>query len=189
MINMNNNYQITDFIQSNVLRFLKEDDICIDATLGKGRDSLFLLQHIPHGFLYGFDIQERAISASDTLLKEKGFTNYSLIHDSHEHILNYIDKPIGCAMFNLGYLPGGDHEVFTSADSTIKAVNSCLELLRVNGIISVCFYPGTQGGLAEQQQTLEYLKDLDPSRFLVLVNSFHNRPNRPPLPVFIIRLK
>ena len=34
-----------------------------------------------------------------------------------------------------------------------------------------------------------WLRSLDPKQFLVLVNDYFNRPNDPPLPVFIIRLK
>ena len=169
---------------------LREDDICIDATLGKGRDALFMLEHIPHGFLYGFDLQKDAIGSSQRLLEESGFSNFRLINDSHSEILKYVkEDEIGCAMFNLGYLPGSDHQVHTEASSTIEALRSCLELLRQDGIISVCFYPGTERGKIETEKTLAWLKGLDPKQYLVLVNDYYNRPNNPPLPVFIIRLK
>ncbi|MBQ1826604.1 MAG: 16S rRNA (cytosine(1402)-N(4))-methyltransferase, partial [Erysipelotrichaceae bacterium] len=65
---MSNKYQINDLIRNTLVSHIRKDDICIDATLGKGRDSLFLLQHIPEGFLYGFDLQKEAVETSRKLL-------------------------------------------------------------------------------------------------------------------------
>ena len=40
-------------------------DIAIDATLGNGNDSLFLVEQVnPSGLVFGFDIQEKAIESS-----------------------------------------------------------------------------------------------------------------------------
>lgn len=186
---MNTKYQITDLIQETVKAHLRENDTVIDATLGKGRDSLFLLEHVPDGFLYGFDIQTEALQASEKLLSSSGFANYRLIRDSHENISKYLSCEIGCAMFNLGYLPGSLHEIHTNENSSIQAIQQCLQLLRKDGIISVCCYPGTEKGKRETEAILEYLRSLDTARFLVIVCSYHNRPKDPPLPVFIIRIK
>ena len=190
MTHMSNKYQINDLIRNTLVSHIRKDDICIDATLGKGRDSLFLLQHIPEGFLYGFDLQEEAVETSRKLLEDSGFSNFLLINDSHSNLRSYIkEAEIGCVMFNLGYLPGSDHQIHTESETTIEAIEACLPLLREDGIISVCFYPGTERGKQETTQTLDWLRSLDPKQFLVLVNDYFNRPNDPPLPVFIIRLK
>lgn len=40
------------------------------------------------------------------------------------------EETVSCITFNLGYLPGGDHSVATRADSSIRAVESGLKLLK-----------------------------------------------------------
>ena len=50
-------------------KYLNQDDILIDATLGNGFDSLYCSSIVKN--IYGFDIQEKAINNSKELLKEK----------------------------------------------------------------------------------------------------------------------
>ena len=52
-----------------------------------------------------------------------------------------------------------------------------------------CIYSGGDTGYEEKEALLSYLKELDSKKWLVLVNSYYNRKNDPPLPVFVIRLK
>lgn len=183
---MKNNYQITAMVHEFIKKYIREDDICLDLTVGKGQDAQFLLSLIPEGFLYGFDIQPEAVSFSEKLLKEK-HDNYKLILDSHENLDEYVDTEIGCAILNLGYLPGGNHVINTKAETTISAIRKAMNLLRVDGIISICFYPGTETGKKEMDEVLEFLKTVDSHRFLVILDQFYNRPNNPPTPAYIIR--
>ena len=185
---MKNKYQITTMVHEFIKDFIKKDDICLDLTVGKGQDALFLLNLIPEGYLYAFDIQKEAIACSEALLGNS-FSNYQLINDSHSNLCRYVDKEIGCAVLNLGYLPNGDHSINTSADTTIEAIKQAVSLLRVDGIISICFYPGTETGKEEMDSVLNYLKTLDSGKYLVIVNQFYNRPNNPPTPAYIIRTK
>ena len=50
-----------DFIKENV----KNGDIVVDATMGRGNDTLFLKQLVgKDGFVYAFDIQEEALQST-----------------------------------------------------------------------------------------------------------------------------
>ena len=69
------------------------------------------------------------------------------------------------------------------------AIESALNLLKKGGIINLCIYSGGDTGYEEKEAILNYLKTLDSKKWLVIVNSYFNRKNDPPLPVFIYRLK
>ena len=90
-------------------------------------------------------------------------------------------------IFNFGYLPGGDHELATRADTSVKAVDTGLALLKRGGVMALCIYSGGDTGYEEKEKILEYLKALDEKRYLVIMNSFYNRKKDPPLPVFVVK--
>ena len=96
---------------------------------------------------------------------------------------------VRCITFNLGYLPGGDHTKSTKADSSISAIESGLSLLMPEGLMTVCIYSGGDTGFDERDAVLSYLKNLNPKNYLVIKSDYFNRPNNPPIPVLIIRLK
>ena len=73
--------------------------------------------------------------------------NISFIHDSHEHIDNYIQTKIDITIFNLGYLPGGDHKFTTKDDTTLKTIDKILNNLNINGYVAIVMYPGHEEGL------------------------------------------
>ena len=90
-------------------------------------------------------------------------------------------------MFNLGWLPGGDHSIFTHADSTIAAIEAGLELLRDGGLMCISIYYGGASGYEERDALLEYVKTIDPKRYTVLTVQFSNRAGDPPIPVFVTK--
>ncbi|UKI15110.1 MAG: class I SAM-dependent methyltransferase [Clostridiales bacterium] len=94
---------------------------------------------------------------------------------------------VSCIVFNLGYLPSGDHSVFTHAESTIKAIEGGLGLLKKGGLMCVSVYYGGDSGYEERDALLPYLKTLDSSKYQVLKLDFYNWTNDPPFPVFIIK--
>lgn len=96
-------------------------------------------------------------------------------------------ESVDCIMFNLGYLPGGDHTIATKADTTIQALERGLNLLKPLGMISLAIYHGGDTGFAERDAVLNWLKQLDCKQYTVLVTDFYNRPNHPPLAVQIIK--
>lgn len=180
---------VVDWTHQFLKQYVKEGDICIDATVGNGGDMLFLAQLAgKSGSVFGFDIQQLALDRTREKLEqyhEKG----QLYLDSHANMEQYFDQEtVSAIVFNLGYLPGGDHSLATKADSTIRAIESGLMLLKKGGVISLCIYSGGDSGFEEKEAVLKYVKELDHRRYLVITNEFYNKPNHPPMPVFIIKL-
>ena len=92
-------------------------------------------------------------------------------------------ESVDLILFNLGYLPGGDHSVCTRAETTLPALEAALTLLKPGGAVGVIIYSGGDTGNEEKDAVLDWLKSLDSRRYLVLVTEYYNRPNHPPLPV------
>lgn len=185
------NYQITQWCA----RFIKEQvepgDICIDATMGNGNDTLLLSQLCgPTGKVYAFDIQKLALTnTKERLQKAGGPENYTLLLESHEHMENYADEEtVSCIVFNFGYLPGGDHTKATKGSSSIAAMEQGLKLLKKGGILSLCIYSGGDSGFEERDTILQWLKELDSQKYLVIKSEYYNRPNNPPMPALVIKL-
>ena len=141
-------------------RNLKKEDLVIDATIGNGKDSLFLLNFIPKGFLFGFDISKEAILNSHNLLKDK-FKNYKLFNISHAKMFKVLEKyenKISLIVFNLGYLPHSNTYSVTHYKTTIKAIKDAMKLLNNKGHIVITIYPGHKEGLEESIKIKEMLE-------------------------------
>lgn len=83
-------------------------------------------------------------------------------------------------VFNLGYLPSGDHALHTTGEITVKAIKIGLHKIAKNGIIMLAAYPGTDAGAAEAHAVRTYLqtvpqKDYDVSMWQPL-NQIHCPP-------------
>ncbi len=184
-------YQITAWSQRVVSFHIGEGAFCIDATMGNGGDTEFLCRLAgKSGRVLAFDVQRGAVDATKKRLEEKlPWKNYELILDSHDRMKEYASgETADCVMFNLGYLPGGDHRISTRKETTLEALNQALFLLKRNGILSICVYSGGDTGFEEKEAVLKWLKALDFRQYLVLVTEYFNRPNHPPIPAFVIRL-
>lgn len=181
---------ITQWAQMNISNLVKEPDLCIDATCGTGKDTLFLCRlGQKEGRVLAFDIQEEAIRQTKTLLEEHGYLEkVKLIQDSHANMEQYAAREsVDLIMFNLGYLPGGDHSLATDPAVTIQAIEQGLTLLRQGGLMSILIYSGGDSGFVEKEALLNYLKELNAKEYTVIVDSFYNKPNNPPIPVYIIK--
>jgi Predicted S-adenosylmethionine-dependent methyltransferase involved in cell envelope biogenesis len=152
---------------------LRPGAIAIDATVGNGYDTLFLLQQIaPSGRVYGFDIQQSALESARGRIENPVLLNcLSLFHHSHARMEDIIPKPdhglINVIMFNLGYLPGGDKAITTRSESTLAALSAASRLLSPQGIITIVAYPGHEGGGQETEQVRHWCEKLDRRRFNV----------------------
>ncbi|MFC6039132.1 class I SAM-dependent methyltransferase [Paenisporosarcina macmurdoensis] len=164
-------------------------DIVIDGTAGNGHDTLFLAELVGStGHVYAFDVQQAAIEA--TLLRVADWQdNVTVIHAGHETISSYVTKEISAAVFNLGYLPGKDHSIITQPHTTIEAIESCLHLLKVNGLIVLVVYHGHEGGDKEREDLLNYVSNLPQSFVHVLKYEFVNQQNHPPFVLVIEKMK
>ncbi|MCG8501487.1 MAG: methyltransferase domain-containing protein [Firmicutes bacterium] len=172
-------------------RVVGEGDIVVDATAGKGQDTLFLAKRVgDSGQVYSFDIQPQALQMTEeTLEKEKMLERVTLVLDGHENIDKHIKQPIKLVMFNLGYLPGGDHKIHTKAETTIRAIQKGLEMLTVNGMIMLVVYHGGDSGFEEKNAVMDFIQTLDYKKYSVLVHQFVNRINHPPIAVCIEKIK
>lgn len=175
-------------VHETIRKFVGAGDLVIDATAGRGYDTSFLCSLVGEsGRVIAFDVQKGAVDSTKRLLNERGQVA-DVFLDSHENMTKYAENDsVACIVFNLGYLPSGDHTVFTHAESTIKAIEGGLSLLKKGGLISVCVYYGGDSGYEERDALLPYLKTLDSSKYQVLKLDFYNWTNDPPFPVFIIK--
>ncbi|MCH1980979.1 class I SAM-dependent methyltransferase [Ruminococcus sp. OA3] len=185
------NYQITQWCSHFIREQIEPGDLCIDATAGNGHDTLLLCRLVgENGRVLAFDIQPEALNQTCSRLTEAGVADRAeLILDSHSHMASYAaDNSVSCIVFNLGYLPSGDHTIATRAETTLEALGDALRLLKKGGMISLCIYSGGDSGFDEREAILPYLKTLDPKYFLVIMSEYYNRPNHPPIPVLILKL-
>ena len=169
---------------------IKPGNICIDATAGRGKDTLFLAGLVgENGRVTAFDIQEEAVNSTRALLRENGMdSRVRVILDSHANMAQYA-KPgtVSAVTFNLGWLPGGDHNVFTHSDSSIAAIKAGLSLLRDGGIMTLIIYYGRETGFGERDALLDFLPTIDSDIYTVVEMPFVNRTNCPPIPIVILR--
>jgi len=185
------NYQITNWVHHFIEDHVQAGDICIDATMGNGNDTALLSTLAGEsGKVIAFDIQQMALeNTAKKLEKEACPVNYQLVLESHENIKNYAkENTVSCITFNLGYLPGGDHSKATKGESSIRAIETGLSLLKKNGLMTVCIYSGGDSGFEEKDAVLAYLKALDSKKYLVIISEYANRPNNPPIPVLVVKL-
>jgi len=170
-----------------VRQIVKEGDIVIDATAGNGNDTVFLAELVgDYGKVYSFDIQEMALEKTKEKLIKKGLLNrVNLINDGHQHMDVYVNDKVSTVIFNLGYLPGGDHNISTKGKSTKEAVEKSLELIKVNGIVAMVVYFGGDSGFDEKEEVDEYIKTLDNKKYVVMKTEFVNQINCPPILICI----
>lgn len=174
-------------LKENILK----KDIVVDATAGNGNDTKFLAEMVgKKGKVYSFDIQEEAIKNTAELLKKENVDQQcNLIMDSHSQMEAYVEEEIAAAIFNLGYLPGGDKNITTKGESTLKALKSSLKLLKTNGIVILVVYSGHQGGAVEKEILLNFCNNLDYKKYNVLSYKFINQPKSPPEVIAIKKRK
>lgn len=159
----------------------------IDATVGKGNDTLFLAElAAPGGRVFGFDIQSEAIAFAQERISDQShfIASINWINRSHEFMLEEIGHKwhgqIGAVMFNLGYLPGFDHQITTTSNSTIIGLNAATRLLRAGGLITIVAYTGHSGGQDEANAVVQWASQLPQTQFNVLSYRFVNQKNDPP---------
>ena len=180
--------QITAWCQMILRTLAPREGLYIDATMGNGHDTRLLWQMAGEkGRVLAFDIQQKALDETRRLLAQQGLEKRAeLILDGHEHMDRYAEaEMVDAICFNFGYLPGGDHDIATRADTSVQAVEKGLRLLKKGGLMSLCIYSGGDTGFEERDRLLAYLKSLPAKEYTVIRNDYYNRDNHPPIPVFI----
>lgn len=175
-----------DVVHDFLRRQVKPGAFCIDATAGKGRDTALLCRLVgPEGRVLAFDVQQDAVNQTRALLDAEGLTA-EVVLDSHANMARYAaPESVDCIVFNFGRLPGGDPKIFTTAASSIPAIDAGLTLLRPGGVMALALYYGKENGYEEKNAVLQHLKSLNDRSFTVLACDWLNRKHDPPLPIFL----
>ena len=154
----------------------------VDATMGNGRDTLWLCQRVgPNGHVYAFDVQPEAVERTGQRLRDADLSDRAtLLCQGHQHMADFVPEPVDVVMFNLGWLPGAEHAVTTRTETTLQAVDAALTLLRPQGLMTVCVYPGHEEGTRELRALTQWAGRLDSRLYDALLERYMNQPNDPP---------
>jgi tRNA1(Val) A37 N6-methylase TrmN6 len=150
---------------------LRKGDVVVDATCGRGFDSLQLAglvlpstrsESSEAGWLHCIDIQQEAIESTKLALLEGGFTEKLSFHlQSHQEFPSVIvPGTVAAVVYNLGYLPQGSKNIISKPATTITSLMSASKLLKPNGFISIMAYRGHCGGSEEYDSIKSYLATL-----------------------------
>ena len=183
-------FSALDIISKIIREHVKEGDLCIDATAGRGNDTAMLCELVGEtGHVIAFDIQEDAVRSTEALLREKHLDARAEVHQvSHSEMGQYAEEgTVSCITFNFGWLPKGDHNIFTKKETSIPAIEAGLPLLKEDGIMTLILYYGRETGFEEKDALLEFLPTIDSSRYTVVEMPFVNRSNCPPIPIVILK--
>lgn len=175
-----------DVVHDFLRRQIKPGAFCIDATAGKGRDTALLCRLAgAEGRVLAFDIQPDAVEQTRALLNAERLTA-EVVLDSHANMARYaVPASVDCIVFNFGRLPGGDPKIFTTAETSLPAIDAGLSLLKPGGVMALALYYGKENGYDEKNAILQHLRSLDDRTFTVLACDWLNRKHDPPLPIFI----
>ncbi len=181
----------TNAVKAKVLESLSPGEIAIDATAGNGHDTQWLAEAVgASGHVFAFDIQEEALTATRQRLQKHGlFPHTTLIQTGHESLLETIPAEhqghITAIVFNLGFLPGGNAELITQADTTSRALRASLQLLKPGGILSVTLYPTHPGAQEEVELVRSWFQNLSEQHFETSIEPHPQGNPSSPYPIFI----
>ncbi|MBE3587972.1 MAG: class I SAM-dependent methyltransferase [Thermoanaerobacteraceae bacterium] len=177
----------TAWAQAFIAPVLIPGSVAVDATAGKGLDTEFLARGVgAAGRVFAFDIQPGALEITRQRLAAAGLLErVTLLHRDHAAMAAHVPPPVNAVMFNLGYLPGGDHRIVTRPGTTLRALQDALALLAPKGRLSLVVYTGHPGARQEQETLEEYAAHLPPREFTVLRLAFWNRSSRAPVVILV----
>ncbi len=164
-------------------------DFVVDATCGNGKDTVFLARLVgDQGRVLAVDIQPEAVERTRSLLDQEGLgSRVTVVRRDHALIGGYLTRPVKAAMFNLGYLPGGNKNITTRPESTIRALDEILGSLVPGGMVTLVAYTGHPGGLEELECLLSFARELPQDRFTVMHCCYINQVNNPPQLIVVTR--
>ncbi len=179
---MNRINDIQGLLRTVAASFLEPGDVVVDATAGRGRDTLFLAHAVGKtGQVFAFDIQPQALAETQHLLSEAGCAGQvKLILADHARMDDYIENKVKAIVFNLGYLPGSDHLTVTLPHSTRAAIQAGLKLLKPGGLMVLTLYRGHSGALEEALTVEEETSALSKKNFSVLKGCYINQEDTAP---------
>lgn len=188
----------TGWVMDILSHYVREGDAVIDATMGNGHDTVALARLVgAEGRVFAFDVQEQALANTEALLRRideqeesagggKLRQRVQLILDSNVNLRKYVeqsaDEPraVAAALFNLGYLPGGDKSITTTAEETLHAASEALETVKPDGLVAMVLYSGHEQGAKEKELLLQWAERLPAKEYHVAYVSMWNQKKHPP---------
>lgn len=177
---------VLDFAHALAADAVSAGDVAVDATVGNGHDTAFLAEQVgASGRVFGVDVQTEAIRQTRSRLDAAGCGEWvTLIPGSHDALAAHVPEAhhgaVSAVTFNLGYLPGADHDVITRPETTIPALDAAVALLRPGGVVTVVVYTGHDGGPRESDAVRAWAETRPQSDLQVLIYRFLNQRNAPP---------
>lgn len=159
-------------------QYVENKNVAVDATLGNGYDCDFLSSYFKK--VYAFEIQKEAC---EKYIDKNN--NVIIINESHHKIDEFVNEEINCICYNLGYLPGGNKQITTLAETSLKSIQISLNLLSSNGIMAIAIYRGHNEGKEEESCIIKYLRNLPKNKFGVMLHECINRSDKSPLLVIV----
>lgn len=172
-------------------RTVRSGDVVVDATCGRGDDTLFLARLVgEEGQVWAFDIQEEALAAARELLDgEECLTRVRLVSAGHERLAEYVREPVRAVVFNLGFLPGAGRGIVTRPHTTLSALKQAADLLLPGGIVAISIYTGHPGGMEEGEAVEEWAAGLPHRSFNVWKSRQLNRSETAPYLVLVEKIR
>lgn len=178
--------KVTDVAQQLLAPLLGPGAQALDATVGQGHDTLWLAQKVgPSGKVWGIDRQGEAIRQTKERLEAHGCASWvELWEMEHRNLAQMQLGPalgtLDAAIVNLGYLPGGDSDVFTEPAQSEILLRWLLQRMRPGGRFVCCVYPGHEQGRGESQWAMRMAQELPWTWGHSWVHQVANRSERCP---------
>lgn len=148
--------------------------VCIDATLGRGRDTLFFLKLNPRQ-IHCFEVQENLVRAFENQIVDSRIILHLTSHALLKETLSDDVSQADAVVFNFGYDPYTLQGICTQADSSLSAVLQAADLLRKKGRMALIFYPHEEGK-KEASLILEALKKREDLELMAVSSLKENSP-------------
>lgn len=177
-------------------KHLQPGNCAVDATCGNGHDLIYLAEltisaepaKIPNPLpkLFAYDVQStallRAQSRARRALTESQFERVCWLERCHSQI-GEAEKtaPLALVVYNLGYLPGGNKELVSRAETTVASLQLAMQKLTCRGAISITCYPRHVQGHREWLAVRSWAGALNPKDWNICQYSWLNRPLSPVL--------
>jgi predicted methyltransferase len=180
-----NPVRVTERAQKLATEVLRPGDFAVDGTAGKGRDTACLAQAVgPAGHVHAFDIQPEALASTRHLLEAAGLIARASLHlRSHADLDDVLSAEqrgrLGVAIFNLGYLPGGNPSIITQPGSTDRALRAAFDHLRPGGRLICVAYTGHPGGPEESDVVLRFAEQQASAGLAVEKIGYYPTPGKP----------
>ena len=123
----------------------------------------------------------KALTLAETHLHAHGIRNVHLLKESFSAIGDHVPEgSVAGVVFNLGYLPGGDHSITTEKEETLKGLEEALKAIRPGGVVTAVLYDGHEEGQAEKKAVISWAEQLDSKKYHVVYANMLNQKNHPP---------